>query len=741
MKYLALLCMLFFCTLQTFSQQDYFIYLQTDNNQAFYIRLNNSVYSSSSTGYLILPKLADSTATLTIGFAKNVYPEQQFNVPVNHKDAGYVLKNFGDKGWGLFNLQTSVVIRSNSADEKKKPELTGSKRNDAFSMLLSNAVNDTSVLYTVNKPPKPTLPPVPVADEQKRDTFAVAKTDLPKKEDTAAFVKRITEKKDSILVAQNTPQIRKEADTTVNLHLPESKKTGSIAKNAKAVTGTIATVKNTKRKVPARITPAKNTAKRDSVIAARNAATHNKDTISVTSNTHIPEIIKTDSVAKNPTTLPDTIAVAKNTKPKEPAHTTPSKTIAKKDSVLTAKNETRHNKDTIIITNDTHMPVSRHRAALAKNKKERKDTIIMMNGSKPKDLAKNTIPVKEKTPNAEQAKDTLQLIKKEIMQAPEEKRDALLNNRDAVVIEKIPAKKDTGKQALKKDTLEILAANEPIVPAQATPDTIVNAPVRRLRPLVNKVAELLTDTSYIAVFVDESKDKFDTIRLSIPFNELTANAKPQKPAATPADSDADKITTAGVPAGSANKMTPAAVKNDTVTADKIAKENTAVITRQNIPAPLAPAIKTGATPTEKSPVKDSIPAMDNREPAMAATKKDSVPLQADSGRIIKTPQALLLNSDCKEIALDSDIDKLRIKMMLVTSDEDRIALGRRLFKQKCFLVKHVRALSELFKNDEGKYKWLDATYPFVSDTGNFSTLSDLITDNYYLNRFKAMVRH
>jgi hypothetical protein len=53
----------------------------------------------------------------------------------------------------------------------------------------------------------------------------------------------------------------------------------------------------------------------------------------------------------------------------------------------------------------------------------------------------------------------------------------------------------------------------------------------------------------------------------------------------------------------------------------------------------------------------------------------------------------------------------------------------------------VRALSELFKTDEGKYKWLDAVYPFVSDAGNFSALGELIKDEYYLNRFKAMLRH
>ena len=50
-------------------------------------------------------------------------------------------------------------------------------------------------------------------------------------------------------------------------------------------------------------------------------------------------------------------------------------------------------------------------------------------------------------------------------------------------------------------------------------------------------------------------------------------------------------------------------------------------------------------------------------------------------------------------------------------------------------------LRELFATDEGKYKWFDAVYPHVSDTGNFPLLGELIKDEYFLNRFKAMIRH
>ncbi|HTL06865.1 MAG TPA: hypothetical protein VL307_01365, partial [Chitinophagaceae bacterium] len=195
MKYLVASFLLFFCTLQTFGQREYFIYLQTDNSQPFYARFNNAVYSSTNSGYLILAKLPDSAVSVTIGFPKNVYPEQQFNIPATHKDGGYLIKNFADKGWGLFNLQTLSVIMSTAADEKKKPEITGSRKNDAFSLLLANAVNDTAVLYAVNKP-KPA--PVALVTEKKKDTL---RADAPAAKDTAIIAAKLPPAPDSSQLA------------------------------------------------------------------------------------------------------------------------------------------------------------------------------------------------------------------------------------------------------------------------------------------------------------------------------------------------------------------------------------------------------------------------------------------------------------------------------------------------------------------------------------------------------------
>ena len=113
----SLTLVLCFYVLALHAQQNHFMYVQTENKQPFYIKHDKKLLSSSVTGYLIIPKLQEGNYNLTIGFPKNEWPEQNISCKINSNDAGYVLKNFGEKGWGLFNLQTFDIVMA-----AKKPE-------------------------------------------------------------------------------------------------------------------------------------------------------------------------------------------------------------------------------------------------------------------------------------------------------------------------------------------------------------------------------------------------------------------------------------------------------------------------------------------------------------------------------------------------------------------------------------------------------------------------------------------
>ncbi len=132
----------FWCLLAC-AQQDHFIYLQTENRQPFFVKLDGKVLNSSPSGYLIIPKLIDGVYSLVIGFPGNTL-EEEFNCSINKKDVGYIIKNIGEQQWQLLNVQTLNVIVP--GDVITKQVIVYEKETDLFSTMLANAVNDSTIL-------------------------------------------------------------------------------------------------------------------------------------------------------------------------------------------------------------------------------------------------------------------------------------------------------------------------------------------------------------------------------------------------------------------------------------------------------------------------------------------------------------------------------------------------------------------------------------------------------------------
>lgn len=133
------------------AQQNHFVFIQADNKQPFSVKLNNKSYSSSPSGYVIIPKLIEGKYKTTIAFPGDKYPEQQFFLLIDKKDLGFSLKNFDAKGWGLFNLQT-FAITMNGEDisgtdvAAKQPDITtNGTQNSAFGDMLSAVTNDSTL--------------------------------------------------------------------------------------------------------------------------------------------------------------------------------------------------------------------------------------------------------------------------------------------------------------------------------------------------------------------------------------------------------------------------------------------------------------------------------------------------------------------------------------------------------------------------------------------------------------------
>ncbi|HVF82227.1 MAG TPA: DUF4476 domain-containing protein [Flavisolibacter sp.] len=124
------------------AQKVYFLYLQTDDQVPFYVRLSDKVYSSATSGYLILPNLIDSTYNLSFGYAKSTQPETRFAVSINQNDKGYLIKNFAE-GLALFDMQELSLVKSVSGN---KDNTVYETKSDKFSAVLSKAADDPGLL-------------------------------------------------------------------------------------------------------------------------------------------------------------------------------------------------------------------------------------------------------------------------------------------------------------------------------------------------------------------------------------------------------------------------------------------------------------------------------------------------------------------------------------------------------------------------------------------------------------------
>ncbi|RXK57387.1 hypothetical protein ESA94_21225 [Lacibacter luteus] len=196
----VIICGLF--TSGAFAQLNHFIYLQTDNQQPFYIKYNNRIISSSASGYLILPKLKDGVVEFALGFPKTNLEEQKFQCVIDKADKGFLVKNFNEKGWGLYDLQSSSVVyaQAKTAPETNTQTITAPPANDPFSNMLSKVTQDSTV-KTVSVVKEPVVKP---------DTAKVTKPEVVVKTETP-----VQTTKDTVVKANVVPPVETKKEEAV----------------------------------------------------------------------------------------------------------------------------------------------------------------------------------------------------------------------------------------------------------------------------------------------------------------------------------------------------------------------------------------------------------------------------------------------------------------------------------------------------------------------------------------------
>ncbi len=204
------------------AQKVYFLYLQTDDQSPFYVRLSDKIYSSAVSGFLILPNLTDSTYNINIGFAKSTKPEIKFAVTINQNDRGYLIKNFDD-GLSLFDIQNVEIIKPTKFN---KDNTVFETKSDKFSSTLSKAADDPGLLKVAvvkKEEPKEKVEqkeliaksdePKPILDKPKDTITSNAKSNLESTE--VKTEKKETMKADTVASIQNNKPVQEVKQTVI----------------------------------------------------------------------------------------------------------------------------------------------------------------------------------------------------------------------------------------------------------------------------------------------------------------------------------------------------------------------------------------------------------------------------------------------------------------------------------------------------------------------------------------------
>jgi hypothetical protein len=252
--------------------------------------------------------------------------------------------------------------------------------------------------------------------------------------------------------------------------------------------------------------------------------------------------------------------------------------------------------------------------------------------------------------------------------------------------------------------------------------------VKRTDPYARLMAGVVNDS--LVLYTEKPQPK-DVAATSIPKKQDTVKVAIQDPVVPSrqptlvAESDVQKDSTA------------------IAVVPEVQKDSASIITDAKpevVEGPAVVIVKEESTPDEKRII---YRMEDTKEEISIAIPKDPEPVDTVAvviPHVQDTSAVVLMNSDCSRFATDNDVDKLRVQILKEGSNDEKIFVARKMFRTRCFSTKQIIALTELFPSDEGRYMFFDAAYPFVSDSGNFKSLIRFLSNEYYINRFKALVR-
>jgi hypothetical protein len=193
------------------SQNHHFIYILADQQQPFYVRTTEKVYSSSSLGYLIMPRLLSGKISFTIGFPKNKWKSSKYSIEISENDLYLSFKQVDSATWGLYDKQTNLVYIPEEINQPAKMDTS----KDPFSVILAEVSDNPAILQQKKKE-------VQISTSLNQDTASVSLIQQNDIQTLEVEVKEIPLTSNNAIIAQKENQKNKNKKIDRTMYLIDS---------------------------------------------------------------------------------------------------------------------------------------------------------------------------------------------------------------------------------------------------------------------------------------------------------------------------------------------------------------------------------------------------------------------------------------------------------------------------------------------------------------------------------------
>lgn len=130
------------------AQTGSFLYLQSENNLPYEVKWNGKLFTSTPSGYLVIPQIPAGQQKLELDFGTTIALPHIFSITVQDKPLGYSIRQSVTNSLSLFDMVTNSLIKGDAV------AFTGNTAKEPEKLILSREEVEKEIADEKNKEKK-----------------------------------------------------------------------------------------------------------------------------------------------------------------------------------------------------------------------------------------------------------------------------------------------------------------------------------------------------------------------------------------------------------------------------------------------------------------------------------------------------------------------------------------------------------------------------------------------------------